>query len=346
MPKSGSTFLSDVISQLPGFQRAVLYPSSDRREQELDEFCLRQVNKFDYVAQSHSRYSEWTADMCRAYDLKPIILVRSLLDVVVSLRDHVRKQSHIWPMFFAEPPHASLDDATLELMLARLATPWYVNFYMGWRQAPDTLMVSYEELIREPVKTVRDILTFSGAAPPLAEIEAAVEAVRRTGRSRLNVGVAGRGAKLRPRTIRAVLELLDFYPEAAEDPYVVAVKAQGRAALAGDAEASWPRTVALAPRKHTHDAVSAVRHWLRKKAKRVLLGRIAPIVVVLLGLLYWRWPNDLMPDQGAYGHVDDGLVLLIAGFAAGRFVYRGAQQRLRRATFRRPAVAAIAKQGS
>ncbi|MGH7010482.1 MAG: hypothetical protein ACREEX_06570, partial [Caulobacteraceae bacterium] len=155
MPKSGSTFLADVISQAPGFHRAQLYPSSDRREQELDEYCLRAVDKLDYVGQCHVRYSEWTARMVRDFRLTPVILVRSLLDVIVSLRDHVRRQSPIWPMVFVEPAHANLSDAELELMLARLATPWLINFYMGWRQVPCARMVSYEELIRDPSGVVQ-----------------------------------------------------------------------------------------------------------------------------------------------------------------------------------------------
>ncbi len=151
MPKSGSTFVSDAISQIAGFRRAVLYPASDRREQELDEYCLRQVDRFDYVAQCHVRYSEWTAQMCRQYRITPIVLVRSLLDVIVSLRDHLRNQSPVWPMFFAQPSHARLDDASLELMIARLATSFSLLLAAA---APDALMVSYEALIRDPAAAI------------------------------------------------------------------------------------------------------------------------------------------------------------------------------------------------
>ena len=331
MPKSGSTFLSDIISQMSGFRRALLYPASDRREQELDEFCLTQVNKLDYIAQSHTRYSEWTADMCRSYDLKPIVLVRSLLDVIVSLRDHLRKQSHVWPMFFAEPPHAELDDERLELMIARLAAPWYINFYMSWRKAPGAMMVSYEEMIRDPVRLTYDILDFAGAGAPMDEVEAAVEHVRSAQRSRLNVGVTRRGANLKPETIRVVLELLDYYPEAAKDPYVVALKAQARAAL-GEAESQpWPSKVDLTV--HVRPAaqrLNDIRRWLRKKAKRVIIGRVGPVVLMILACAYWICPRDLIPDTQPFGYVDDGVVALLAGFLSGRMVYKDAQQRLRR----------------
>jgi len=330
MPKSGSTFLSDVISQLPGFQRALLYPASDRREQELDEYCLREVDAHDYVAQSHCRHSEWTDEMRRTYGLKPVVLVRSLLDVIVSLRDHVRKQSPIWPMFYAEPAHADLDDARLELMLARLATPWYVNFYMGWRQARGALMVSYEQLIRAPTQTVSEIVAFSGAVCSEAEVAEAVERVCGVGRSRLNVGVAGRGASLRPETIRAVLELLDFYPDAADDPYIQAVRAQGQAALTGQNErAAWPSSVAVSRAAPPPPRLAPARYWIRKKAKHLIVARVTPVVLVLAGLLYWRWPNDLIQDTLPYGRIDDVLILLVTSFLAGRLAYQGARQRLR-----------------
>src|SRR5579872_1434315 len=131
MPKSGSTFLTDVIAELPGLRRVSLAPTSDRREQEIDEYCLQQVDRLGFVAQHHVRYSDWTAEMCRDYGLAPVVLVRSLLDVIVSLRDHMRRESTVWPMFFVEPRHAALDDARMDAMIARLALPWYLNFYMG-----------------------------------------------------------------------------------------------------------------------------------------------------------------------------------------------------------------------
>ncbi len=328
MPKSGSSFLRDVISELPGFRRALLIPTSERREQELDEFCLQQVNNLDYVAQNHVRYSSWTAEMCREYDLRPVVLVRGLLDVIVSLRDHMRSEGPVWHNFFAEAHHVELDDAELELMIARLALPWYINFYMGWRQAPGTLMIRYEDLIAAPAKVVGDILAFSGAEVAAAEVERVVEHVRGVGESRFNVGVVGRGSTLRPETVRTVLELLDFYPEAAADPYVVAIRSQARAALSGAPSPAIPSAPSRASR-------TASRPWLNAKAKLLVMRRLIPLALVTLAGLYWIWPNDLMPDTSRIGYLDDAVVLLIFAFAAGRFsrhkAFRKRQpQRLRR----------------
>src|SRR5580658_10430745 len=59
------------------------------------------------------------------------------------------------------------------------------------------------------------------------------------------LGVVRRGSGVRPET-HAVLELIDFCPEAAQDPYIRSVRTQGPAALAGATqEAAWPSSVAL-----------------------------------------------------------------------------------------------------
>src|SRR5579862_7683714 len=114
MPKSGSTFLCDIIAGLPGFRQVDLSPAYGRRQQELDEACLKRVNRFDYVSHNHVQYSDWTGALCRAYGVTPIVLVRDLFDVTVSLRDHIRNEGPVSPVFFADGPHRDLDDETLE----------------------------------------------------------------------------------------------------------------------------------------------------------------------------------------------------------------------------------------
>jgi uncharacterized membrane protein YkvA (DUF1232 family) len=328
MPKSGSTFLTDVIAELPGFRRAELTPVYGRREQELDEFCLRQVDRFDFVAQNHVRHSEWTAMMCRDYGLTPVVLVRGLLDVVVSLRDHIRKESHVWPIFFAGPEHAQVEDARLELMIARLALPWYMNFYMSWREAPETLMVAYEDLVEAPAPVIGKIMTFCGAPQSAPAIEAAMAQARGEGPSRFNVGQTGRGRGLRPEAVRAVLEMLDFYPEAAGDPYIRNVRAECEAVLAG--ASAPPRR---APVAAAAPPTSRLRLWWRRKAERLAMRRLIPAALVVLGVFYWLWPNDLVPDVGRFGRLDDVACLLATAIAAGRLTkYAARGQPRRRAT--------------
>jgi uncharacterized membrane protein YkvA (DUF1232 family) len=326
MPKSGSTFVADMIGQLPGFYLAPLIPIAGRREQELDELCLQKADDSDYVAQVHVRHSDWTEDMCRDYGLTPVVLVRNLFDVVVSLRDHVRNESASWPNFFAEPHHGKLDDDALELMIAQLALPWYINFYMGWRRASDVLMIDYDEVVQAPTKVVNDILDFADARVPAADVNATIAKVRAINESRFNVGVAGRGRGLSPATVRAVLELVAHYPEADADPYIQTLKAQGAAILAGTA----PPPPVVAPRPAVSRKMAMRKRDRKRNVRSLAIGRIAPLLLLVLGVLYWIWPNDLVPDSHAFGYVDDAAILLIFAFLAGRLTkYKAKRQGLR-----------------
>ncbi|MBV9993800.1 MAG: sulfotransferase domain-containing protein [Caulobacteraceae bacterium] len=316
MPKSGSTFLTDVVASLPGFRRADLTPAYGRRQQELDEVCLRRFAKSDYVAQNHVQHSDWTFELCRDYGVRPVVLVRDLFDVVVSLRDHLRNEGPVSPIFFAERHHAALADDKLERMIARVALPWYVGFYMSWRLAPDALLVRYEEAVAAPVQTVARILAFSGRTLPAKDIEAAVGKVRAAAASRLNVGASGRGAGLSRDVVRDVLDLIDFYPEAADDPYIKDAKARGLALLAGVDAATAPSRPA-SPRPSPGVAARLARWW-RRKAERIAMRGLVPLALTTFGLLYWRWPQDLVPDARPHGLVDDAAVLLILSLAAGR----------------------------
>jgi len=321
MPKSGSTFLSDVISALPEFKRAkfVRLPTAGA-EEELDEDCIRLAGRGHCIAQQHVVYNGWTAKMCKDYRLKPVVLVRSLPDAIVSRRDHIRHEGGFGPYFSADPFGATRDDAELEAMIARFVAPWYVNFYMSWRSAPDALMISYEETIADPARIVRRIVDFAGATVDDRAIAAAVAAVRDRRASRFNVGVVGRGAALSPGILRDVVGLFDFFPEAADDPYVKGVRAQAEAALAGRVA---PPLASVAVRPPPASPASAAPC---RPAGRRLVAAVRrygyQITLISVGLLYWVWPEDLIPDDRWYGHIDDAVFLTVLAFLAGRVTRR------------------------
>lgn len=316
MPKSGSSFLNDVIRKLPTFHRAMLVPDMGRREHELDETCLKRVEGFNYVAQHHVRYSDWTGELCRTHNLTPIVLTRSMLDVVVSKRDHIRREGAVGHSFFAESHHAALSDADLEDMIARLAMPWYVNFYMGWRRAPGALLIDHSELASNPISVVEDILSHAQTSAPRAVIEAAIDKTFAIGESRMNVGVQGRGNNLRPDTIRRVMELLDFYPEAEGDAYIKAMRSQARAALCGTTITTERPAPVTRPQPVRRSKWSPL-HWPRK-TRRAVIRRFLPAILITFAAIYWILPYDLIPDSSAYGYLDDATILLISSFFAGR----------------------------
>lgn len=154
-PKSGSTWLSEVLSALPGFARINLVPVYDRREQELAFERLLVAHHLNYVAQHHCRYSLATQHCLRAFSIKPVILVRNIFDCVVSMKDHIDRGidnpvTRIGPLAYIPraydgwPAEARLD------FVVDMCVPWYFNFFVSWQDSDAGVWVRYEDLLADP----------------------------------------------------------------------------------------------------------------------------------------------------------------------------------------------------
>lgn len=224
MPKSGSSFLANAIGKYDGFRRPRLVPTWGYREQELCSIKLSRYNYNRYIAQHHVRNSDWTQHLIKRYNVTTIVLVRDLFDIVPSLRDHIRNESRIWPMAYFTPRHQEIGDTELEEAIVRLAMPWYLNFYAGWRADPNALFISYEDLTSNPEETIAAVLRRSGMSPTPEKVKQAIERGKE-GDNRINVGVTGRGKTLSPRAAEELQKLIDLYPEFEEDEYFKRMRA-------------------------------------------------------------------------------------------------------------------------
>ena len=117
------------------------------------------------------------------------------------------------------------------------------------------------------------------------------------------------------RILRDLVRLFDFYPEAADDPYVKGVRAQAAAALEGRSAPPLGR-VAIRPAEPAPAAAERPRRMSQLLAFVRRHGY--QITLIAAGILYWLWPNDLIPDDEPFGRVDDASFLIILSFLAGR----------------------------
>lgn len=241
-PKSGSTYLTHALAALPGMRCVQLTPGYGRREQELCESRLTRNRRSAYVAQHHVRRSAVTDELTERFQLQVVVLVRNLFDAAISLRDHVRRESCAFPMAFLSEAHRALPDADLEATIVRLAIPWYVNFYMGWRDCPTATLLRYEEFAASPGAIVRRIAEASGLHPTTPQIEFALQ---RSRGSRFNRGIVGRGSTLALRDRECILDMLRCYPEAANDSYIrEMLNGSSEPAVAPVSESPRPRSAA------------------------------------------------------------------------------------------------------
>ncbi|WP_459555870.1 sulfotransferase family protein [Lacunimicrobium album] len=201
-PKSGSTYLARNLAALKGWKESRYVPVFGRREQELDEACIRREMYrhplTHQVSQLHVRCTDQTMTLARQFDLRFIVLYRNLYDCMVSVVDHWRQESCRGPMaFWTKQLLKDLESQGISQLEAasRTVAPWYINFYLSWiehRQqfAHSSAFVSYEELFTQPQLKTAELLTELGITVSVEDFKTAQE---QTIQTRFNQGVCGRG---------------------------------------------------------------------------------------------------------------------------------------------------------
>lgn len=224
-PKSGSSFLTEAVGSLPGFRIGHYIAGYDRSEHELNQAHIRKYRFQGYraiIAQHHVRFSELTKRLILKNRMLPVVLYRDLFDVIISLRDHLRNWNVVGSMAYFDQSHADLPDAELERMIARLAIPWYINFYVSWREASGVgpiMFVNYDTLRSDPQTVISDILAAAKLPASEKQITRALEQSQK-GVTRFNKGVSARGKLLAPETRQIVLDGLSYYPKLRDDPFI------------------------------------------------------------------------------------------------------------------------------
>jgi len=209
-PKSGSTYLSAVLANLPGFSKVQLVSVYGKREQEIEPALIALNADRNYVAQHHVRYSEATAELIRQFSLKPIVLVRNIFDAIISFRDHIRNESVLFPMAYASPCCVAWDDERLETFIADMIAPWYFNFFASWSEAPEKLLLRYEDLQSNPHAVLRCARSHFNIACTDKDIEAAILAAQSQA-TRKNKAINGRGQSLSENARLHIHRLASYY---------------------------------------------------------------------------------------------------------------------------------------
>ncbi|HMS43633.1 MAG TPA: sulfotransferase domain-containing protein [Pyrinomonadaceae bacterium] len=197
-PKSGSTFLKNVLVAVTDFKDVFSVFAALQNEHELDLPQFVKFGKENKVTQQHARASEANIQMMQAFGVKPIVLVRNIFDSTASLLDFYTK-GFTFSTFFDKEEFLSFDDEQKIDLLIEFAIPWYFQFVASWQRAEregrvEMLWLTYEEMIADKVSTVEKVLEFNGLDAPREIIEQKIAEIESDGeKNRFNKGVAGRG---------------------------------------------------------------------------------------------------------------------------------------------------------
>jgi hypothetical protein len=188
--------------------RVSLVTGFDRREHELSLEMLFLNNHKNYVAQHHICNSEVTNILMKTFNIKPIVLVRNIFDVIMSTKDHLEKEGTVMPMAYIPTNWNELNENIKYDFITNMVVPWYIKFYVSWSKYDADSIITYNELISNPSKILATIF------PTMKKdtIEKYVENTKLKN-NRLNKGVSGRGGTL-PATLRdKIIRMTYYYPD-------------------------------------------------------------------------------------------------------------------------------------
>jgi hypothetical protein len=216
-PKSGSSFLKNLLVNLSGYVDAFMVASPGQFEQELYLPTLQATAHLDTVTQQHARASDANIHLMQAFGIKPVVLVRNIFDSVMSLLDFYDRGAFQNSYFRGD--WQTLDaDTKIDLLIDNLV-PWYFQFVASWALAErqkrvDVRWLTYEELIADKTTNILKVLEFYGLGAARRGVEQRIREIESEGRKiRFNKGVTGRGKTgLSDRQKERIRSLARYYP--------------------------------------------------------------------------------------------------------------------------------------
>jgi hypothetical protein len=219
-PKSGSTFLKNVLQSVTGFKPMFSVFAALQNEQELDLPNLIRLGDQNTVTQQHARASEANIQMMQGFGIRPIVLVRNIFDTVASLLDFYTG-GYVFSTYFEKDDFLALSREEKVDLLIKFVIPWYFQFVASWQKAEregrlDMMWITYEEMLADKPAAVRRILDFNDIKVPSGLIETkVVEIEGEKDKNRFNKGKAGRGNEVLSNVERErIISLAQYFPKA------------------------------------------------------------------------------------------------------------------------------------
>lgn len=206
-PKSGSTYISNLISRITQFPRGSATYVYGHNEQDIYEPAL--CRQKPAVIQQHTKGTGHNILILQKHGIKPVLLVRNIFDVVLSLYDHIERDDPVMPSVYIHRTYFEMDRQDRLMFLIKGALPWYFNYLASWNDASreiDCMWITYEEFFADQPKSLERIFAFNDLEIKPQHIQD-VLATHDSRRDRFNVGISGRGADLPVAHKQAITDL-------------------------------------------------------------------------------------------------------------------------------------------
>lgn len=212
MRRSGSTYVSSLLSNIGDFKAVNVGYIGSEREQEADREALVVNHRFNYVAQLHTKYHVPLSHLMDNYNLKPVVLIRDIHDIVISVSDYLMapKNKMRTPGGGVPSELSQWDEEKRLLFAVQHIVPWSITFFLSWQKVPDKTLITFDEIIQTPVPALQKI--FHDIDIPISnqDILHAIELSNNANTGKV-VGISGRGKVLPVSVLDAIASYAEFY---------------------------------------------------------------------------------------------------------------------------------------
>jgi hypothetical protein len=209
-PKSGSTYVTRLLAAITN---STVIGMSDQvggqNEQDLHQPAVQAALGKTSVTHQHAKGTHNNVALMRLYGIRPVILVRNIFDVVVSLLDHIEHESPLTPTGYIIRAYPSMTRVERIDFLVHFHLPWYFNFYCSWLEHADevgAMWLTYEQFFADPFQAARQLAEFYALNISDRGLRDAIAGMTNEF-TRFNVGVTGRGASLPRRCRKKIQEM-------------------------------------------------------------------------------------------------------------------------------------------
>jgi hypothetical protein len=192
-PKSASTYLSNLLNKSTGLNKVFFIQKASHGICFHNSQDIIESNVKPGLVQHHTPPSIDNIKIMKKHKIKPIITTRSIMDTVVSWKEHVIKSKTKCDSNLCVPKNFRLmNDQEKFRFIILNHIPWYMNFYSGWLENDvlPTVWVDYEDIVTNTKNTINKIHKFYG----LPELTKDIDVSKMN--NRFNVGRLRRGEEL------------------------------------------------------------------------------------------------------------------------------------------------------
>lgn len=226
-PKAAGTFFRQAAIYAIGGQLVRLNHAQGGRDGTLYlpnvlACCLEQT-PVEMVAHIHMQAFTANRHIINAFALKPIIMLRSLPDILASFVDMLVSDgaARLEGLNCRIPDNfLEFDQSSQADFVVNMIAPWFASYFANWKSFVDdtqntVCVLRYRDFCRNPLEALQTALAHAGFLVSRAKCEEALAKIWQERRSyRFNKGTPGRGKTYLSATqLTKVSQMLSYYPQ-------------------------------------------------------------------------------------------------------------------------------------